>query len=214
MRPLLEPPGVLMRQGQQPERSQRRPADVLLTLSSWPGSVGDAFAKVAIDFAIINAMGPSHLAATLEGSGTAAASAYADRKRTLNNTAARCRENGVLFLPVVFTAQGGLEPGAAKTLEVIHRAASAHSGKSLPETRLQFSETVSISIVRANARASRRRDPDGPANAGTAAGRHIRRAADAYVGASVLRQPPADGNEDDGMIDVIGEELATTTLDQ
>ena len=145
-----------MNQDRQQSQSRRRPADVLLTLSSWPGSSDSTFSKVALDFAVINALGPSHLTTTLEGSGTSAATEYAERKRTYENTAARCRDRGVLFLPIVYTAQGALEPGAAKALEVIHRAAADNSGQSLAVTRAAFSEKVAVALVRANARAARR----------------------------------------------------------
>lgn len=119
-------------------------------------------AQASIDFAVINALGAGHQALTANGSGTTAATAYSERKAVFEDTAARCLENNTVLKPVVFTAQGGLDPNGAKTLEVIHRAVAAETGKPVAKVRAAFKERVSVLLVRANARAARRRDPDGP----------------------------------------------------
>ena len=110
----------------------------------------------------------------------------------------RCRDRGVLFLPIVYTAQGAVEPEASKSLEVIHRAAAENRGQSLADVRAAFAEEISVAIVRANARAARRRDPGGPCGAASAATRHVQRVVEAFAGSSVLR-PPAGACDDDAM---------------
>ena len=136
---------------------------------------------------------------------------YADQKRVWDDTAARCRSRGVLFVPIMCTARGVLEPGAAKSLEVIHKAVADNTGSDLPGTRAAFAEKLSITIVRANARAARRRDPDGPENAGTAGIRHARRASEAYEYSRLLRAPPG-GADEESVVDALGEGMASTSL--
>ena len=108
---------------------RRRPADVLIP--NWPSTGSDenpSGSKAVLDFAVINALGPGHLQITAGSSGTAAATAYAQTKRDFENTAARCSEGGMVLKPVIMTAQGGSDPGAQKTAEVIHRAVAAETG--------------------------------------------------------------------------------------
>ena len=191
--------------------SRRRPADVLLTLSSQPSTSERTYSTVALDFAVINALGPSRYTTTLEGFGTDAATEYADRKRVWDNTGSRCRDRGVLFGPIVCTAQGAIEPGAAKSLEVIYLAVADNPGQGLPETRAAFAEKLSISLLRSNAQAARRRDPKGPDNASTAAGRHVSRVVVAFAESRLL-QAPADGADDAGALGALAEAFSSTSL--
>ena len=90
------------------------------------------------------------------------ATAYAQRKRDFENTEEQCLQNGITLKTVILTAQGGIEPGAQKIGETIHRAVASETGISLPKVRSTFAIKLSIIMLRSNARAVRRRDPDGP----------------------------------------------------
>ena len=161
LRPEREASNLLNRPDDPGEPCRRRPADVLLHV--WPGpiSAGKGAHKVALDFAVINALGPGHRLMTAASSGTAAAAKYAQSKLTFENTEARCAENGIVLKPVVWTAQGGIDPNGAKALEALHRAVSCISGAKLGDVRREFNVKVSVALIKANARAVRRRDPDG-----------------------------------------------------
>ena len=161
LQPKREPSHVMARPEGSTEPSQRRPADVLIP--HWPERKGAGGCdKVALDFAVINALAPAHFDTTLRGSGTTAATAYAQAKRDYQGTAARCEQEGIALHPVVFTAQGAVDPNASKTLEVLHRAVAGATGAPLAEVRKKFDENVSMHILKANARAVHRRHPDGP----------------------------------------------------
>ena len=158
-----EPEGLLNRPSGSTEPSHRRPADILIP--AWPSTGTDEFpsgTKAALDFAIINALGPGHLQTTAAGSGMVSATAYAQRKRDFENTEEQCLQNGITLKTVILTAQGGIEPGAQKIGETIHRAVASETGISLPKVRSTFAIKLSIIMLRSNARAVRRRDPDGP----------------------------------------------------
>ena len=162
MQPSREPSHLLARPSGCTEPCLRRPADVLIP--RWPersshGAAGSDMA--ALDFAVINALAPTHVDRTQNESGTAAATAYAQSKRVFEGTAARCAQQGITLRPIVFTAQGAADPNALRTLEVVHRAVASATGSALPRVRSSFSERISMNILKANARAARRRDPNG-----------------------------------------------------
>ena len=190
MCPEREPEGLLNRPSGSTEPSHRRPADILIP--AWPSTSTDALpsgAKAALDFAIINALGPGHIQATAAGSGTEAATAYAQRKRDFENTEDRCLQNGIVLKPVILTAQGGIEPGAQKIGEVIHRTVASETGIALPKVRNAFAIKLSITILRSNARAVRRRDPDGPNAVGRGITEHTLWARTGLATAAVLEIP-------------------------
>ena len=134
-------------------------------------------------------------------SGTAAATAYAQRKRDFENTEARCRENGIVLKPVILTAQGGIEPGAQKVIEVLHRAVASETGVALPRVRDTFATKLSVAILRANTRAARRRDPDGPLAASRGSALHTAWACTGLQSVATLRGP-AETLDADTDIDV------------
>ena len=190
MCPEREPEGLLNRPSGSTEPSHRRPADILIP--AWPSTSTDALssgAKAALNFAIINALGPGHIQATAAGSGTEAATAYAQRKRDFENTEDRCLQNGIVLKPVILTAQGGIEPGAQKIGEVIHRTVASETGIALPKVRNAFAIKLSITILRSNARAVRRRDPDGPNAVGRGITEHTLWARTGLATAAVLEIP-------------------------
>ena len=66
--------------------------------------------RIAFDFAIINALGPSHWQETWMES-RSAVEKYAEKKRSHLDTARKCNEVGIVFQPIVFDVQGGYDDG-------------------------------------------------------------------------------------------------------
>ena len=144
------------------------------------------------------------LITTASSSGTAAATAYAERKRQFEDTEVKCNDNGIILKPVILTAQGGADPCAQKTIEVIHRAVASETGIKLEKVRDDFAIRLSVAIVRANARATRRRDPDGPIAASRQRARHSEWARSGLTSATILQGPPEPDNDETEDMDVDG----------
>jgi hypothetical protein len=78
--------------------------------------VNDEGSVVAVDFAIVNAIGTDHLTASLSGPG-AAATAYEEVKR--KKYGAACASAGISFVPVIFDVFGGCGASATPLLNRI-----------------------------------------------------------------------------------------------
>ena len=160
LRPVLEAQGVL-RDIPLPD-GRRRPADVLVCsgnvlVQSLPdGSRPVGPNKVALDFAIINALGPGHWNETSRKPGSAA-EAYADHKRGYLDTASKCEAAGVRFQPMVFEAQGGMTAEAGAIIHAIAGAVASAEGGDQLKIRGEIFEKLSLLIMRANARRIGRR---------------------------------------------------------
>ena len=128
------------------------------------------------------------------------ATAYAQRKRDFENTEERCLQNGIILKPVILTAQGGIEPGAQKIGETIHRAVASETGISLPKVRSTFAIKLSIIMLRSNTRAVRRRDPDGPNASARASTEHIQWARTGLATVTIL-EPPTEMADAENNID-------------
>ncbi|CAK8989954.1 Uncharacterized protein SCF082_LOCUS2056 [Durusdinium trenchii] len=104
VRPQLEVPGILP--------GRRRPADILVRGAAglFPrlpdGSRPHGLAPLALEVAVMNALGEGYWDETRRHS-SAAASGYAARKRVHNPTATACDQIGAVYLPLVWEAQGG-----------------------------------------------------------------------------------------------------------
>ncbi len=91
---------------------------------------------------------------------TAAAEAYADRKRSFLGTSAHCQAEGFDFIPMVVEASGGgWASDARRVLLDIARAASKLTGDPFATKLEQFQQSLSVTLHRANARAILRRPP-------------------------------------------------------
>ncbi|CAK9014612.1 132 kDa protein [Durusdinium trenchii] len=154
VRPQLEAPGILP--------GRRRPADILVRGAAglFPrlpdGSRPHGLAPLALDVAVVNALGESHWDETRRHSG-AAASGYAARKRVHNHTAAVCDQAGAVYLPLVWEAQGGC---AKETRAFLHRllGLAAVVEDCSPDTvRARLHDQLAILLARAGGRAVRRR---------------------------------------------------------
>ncbi len=123
MRPKLEQSGLL-KEISLPD-ARRRPAEILVCqvtsfLQDLPGGTFPSGAtNVALDFAVVNALGQSHHAETFSAP-LKAAIAHSKRKCSHARTKERCEEAGIAFEPVVIEIQGGIEPRAAA---ILHRVA-------------------------------------------------------------------------------------------
>ena len=81
-------------------------------------------AKVALDFAVINALGQGHWDETLKAP-LEAAKEYSRRKKRYARTEAACADVGIIFEPIVLETQGGVEPRA---VAILHRIAALAAG--------------------------------------------------------------------------------------
>jgi ribosomal protein S9 len=160
LRPELEAQGVL-RDTPTPD-GRRRPADVLVCSGAAlvprlpDGSCALGPTRVALDFAVINALGPGHWNETFRKSGSAA-EAYANKKRLYLDTAIKCEAAGVRFQPMVFEAQGGMTSEAGAILHAIAGAVAAAEDADQIKIREEIFEKISLLTMRANARRIRRR---------------------------------------------------------
>lgn len=160
LRPELEAQGVL-RDIPTPD-GRRRPADVLVCAGAAliprlpDGSRALGPTRVALDFAVINALGPGHWNETFRKSGSAA-EAYADKKRSYLDTASKCEAAGVRFQPMVFEAQGGMTSQAGSVLHAIAGAVAVAEDGDQIKIREELFEKISLLTMRANARRIRRR---------------------------------------------------------
>jgi hypothetical protein len=205
MRPVKEAQNLLSRPPGATEPCRRRPADILIP--NWPEVTSEGTLRghqAALDFAVINCLGPSHLADTANGSGLDAAIKYAQSKRDFDDTANRLESEGVVLKPIVRTAQGAWEPNAAKTMEILHRAVARETGITLRKVRNDFRVKTAVALVRANARATRRRDPDGEEAAIRGAGTSSSRVQKALETALTLETSVANTSDDTLALDIAG----------
>ena len=160
LRPYLEKEGLL---AQQRTQERRRPADVLVCrhlsfLDDLPGeAVSNSCQRVALDVAVINALGQDHRRRTAEQP-LAAAIAYGKRKANYQSTKARCIQEGIAFEPLVFEAQGGIEPRAAAILHRIAELVAALENGEVAKLKAQMMQRIATIIATQNALAIARRD--------------------------------------------------------
>ena len=155
-----EAPGIL-KDLATPE-GRRRPADVLVCngvrlLDRLPdGSQQTSFRRVALDFAVINALGQGHTDDTFREAG-GAAEAYSERKRRHLGTARKCREVGVAFVPMVLEAQGGMSRATSGILRKISEAVAEVEHSEAASIREDLLQRLALVRARANASAIARR---------------------------------------------------------
>ena len=159
LRPEPEAP-ALLRNISAPN-GRRRPADVFVCSATClarrlPDGSRLAGRRVALDFAIINAVGRGHWNATLQEPGSAEI-AYAERKCRYQDTRNKCQQVGLEFQPMIMSSQGGMTPAMGGILHGIANAVATMEG-ALPEVvRKDMFERLAIAITRSNARAIVRR---------------------------------------------------------
>ena len=101
----------------------------------------------------------------------AAAADYEIRKRTFLNTEEECRQQGILFVPLVAESSGGWGASAFSVFKRMAKLAAHRGGLSSPARAALplFLERLSVSIRSAKARAALRRAGPGSDPASSAA---------------------------------------------
>ena len=107
-------------------------------------------------FSVINALGPGHSDRTAERS-LGAAIAYSRRSTLYTNTGQQCALEGIAFEPVVFEAQGGMEPRAAAILHKVAEAVATIEGADPAKIKAQMLQRLAVIIATQNASAILRR---------------------------------------------------------
>ena len=113
---------------------------------------------MALDFAVVNALGPGHHGETFSEP-LRAAVGYSHRKSTYGRTKERCEEAGIAFEPMVFEMQGGIEPRAAAILHRIAEAVSATEDLEQEVCKKTMLERLALIIARWSSKMVRRRVP-------------------------------------------------------
>ena len=88
---------------------------------------------------------------------TAAPDAYHDKVMEHQQTATRCAAQGVTYVPMVFTVQGGMAPKAEAVLHQLSERVAQHEAVTAAEAFKQIADDISVTLVRAGARATVRR---------------------------------------------------------
>ena len=157
LRPVLERAGLLAEPGVLLDL--RRPADVLIegALNPVRGAAGSSpTARLALDVKVIIAVGASHLTATCNDP-LAAAESYRDKVLDEQQTAARCAAQGITYVPMVFTAQGGIARRAEAILHQIAGRVAEAEGSSEAEAFAEVAGSISSTLARLGARSTLRR---------------------------------------------------------
>jgi hypothetical protein len=150
-RPELEKPGLLPPSPEQPNATQRRPADIYIP--SWKNGL-----PAALDIAITSPQRHDIGAEAARKSGAAAA-AYEQCKRDYLDTAADCQRQGISFVPLVAEPSGGWGTSALCTLRALARSIALTTGRDSGTELRSHRQALCILIRQANARAIFRRDP-------------------------------------------------------
>jgi hypothetical protein len=139
----------------------RRPADVLVEGLGGTSGRHNTSEKVALDVKVINALGTDHYSDTSQGP-LVAAEAYREKSLALNQTAERCRVQGIVYEPLVFTSQGGCEKHAEGIIAQIAEATARAEDLEAAAVKADIFEQISACLARHTARAISRRSPRRP----------------------------------------------------
>ena len=156
---MLEAFGVSRLLGLEDEADGRvRPADVLLCraqdIQTGVGPRGAG--KVALDVGIICPQAAGHLDNTA-GEPLGAAEEYVKTKCGRGGTERRCRENGVVFQPMIFESTGGVSAEAMRVIKCLNKAVAGNSDSSEVIVATRFRQRIGIDLLRGNCQAFRRR---------------------------------------------------------
>ena len=157
--PRLEQPGLLSEPGGV-FLDLRRPADVLVHMAregTMGSAAGGSIERIAIDVKVINACGRRHCATGAAPDADLALRRYAEQAYRHQQTGARCAAQGVVYTPMVFSAQGGMSKAADGIVIRLAQLIEVAEGTPKAETRRSFIQTMSRLLVQQGARAHARR---------------------------------------------------------
>ena len=146
-----------------PTEANRRPADILVLSAGWlapmrpDGNRSYRSEPVALDFAIVNALGAGHWKTTFLNGGGSAAEEYGRHKRKFKDTEVNCAKAGVQFQPVVFEAQGSVPRETQEVVKAIAEAVGRVELRDSGKVTNEIYHRIAVAIARANARAIGRR---------------------------------------------------------
>ena len=103
--------------------------------------------RIALDFAVVNALGRGLWRETV-GEPGAASNGYAAKKRWYRNTAQQCKDAGIRFQPMVFEAQGGMTKETAAVLHVLSHAVSQAENADPCKCKNDLFQRVAWALVR------------------------------------------------------------------
>ena len=156
MQPEIEKVGLLERRPDEErlegESSQdaRRPADIFLPRWHLGGSA-------ALDFAVTSGLRGDCLADSARD-GSSVLKSYEDRKRGFLDTAEKCRQAGILFVPMIIEAHSGAWGASAKkVLRELGRCTAMANGSDSRVEADRGLQALAVSLQRENARAVLRR---------------------------------------------------------
>jgi Mg-chelatase subunit ChlI len=144
-----------------------------------------------LDIKVVNALGQEHLALTCKDP-LAAAEAHHDKGLVHDLTEARCARQGITYVPMVFTAQGGISKRAEAIMHQVSKKVALAEGRTEKEIFDEMVEKISRCLAKFGARATLRRS--GTHRPGTPE----ERASTTALWETVLAgDPAADGDEAD-----------------
>ena len=111
---------------------------------------------MALDVGVVSAHAMMHREHAMEER-LGAAEAYARRKCGREEVERRCRENGVVFQPMIFESAGGVSNEAEQVIRCLNRAVAEQTDTPYGEVAQRFWHRISIDIQRAGHRAFARR---------------------------------------------------------
>ena len=105
-----------------------------------------------MDFAVTSPLQPGYVAEAAREQ-LSAATSYESDKLSDRNTAERCRQHGFKLVPMVAESCGGWGNSAQKALRWLIHANAGRTGRSISQITVELYSSLSIIIMRANARA-------------------------------------------------------------
>ena len=138
----------------------RRPADVFIdgAAATTPlQAESGILEKLALDVKVINALGQGHADPT-EVDPCAVMDKYYAEACALQDTARRCASQGITYMPLVFTAQGGVGRHAEHIISRIATLIGERDGGKAADIKAQFVKRVGCELARHAVRAISRRE--------------------------------------------------------
>ena len=130
-----------------------RPADVLI--SNWTGGK-----DTALDVTVVNPLQAAMVAQAATTPGHALTCAY---KRKMQGTAAACRREGMVFIPLPVETLGGWHDQAVQQVKKLGAALSRQTGQEESEAIRHLFQRLSVLLVKGNAALFLNRIPSFPA---------------------------------------------------